>query len=79
MAGEAGSPQSVANVEVTKKVFHQLGASIAEEKLEGPTTEIMYLGIGTDSVRQEIGLPTEKCNELSYLLDGPAGKKKCTK
>ena len=58
------------NIEVTKKVFHQLGVPLAKEKLEGPTTEITYIGIGIHSVRQEICLPAEKCNELSCLLDG---------
>ena len=78
-AGEADSPQCAANIEVVKKVFHQLGVPLAKEKLEGPTTEIMYLGIEIDSVRREIRLLAEKCNELSCLLDGWAGKKKCTK
>ena len=72
-SGEADSPQCAANIEVIKKVFHQLGVPLAKEKLEGPTT---YLGIETESVRQEICLPAEKCNELSSLLDGWAGKRK---
>ena len=78
-AGEADSPQCAANIEVVKKVFHQLGVPLAKEKLEGPTTEIMYLGIEIDKVRREIRLLAEKCNELSCLLDSWAGKKKCTK
>ena len=78
-AGEAGSPQCAANIEVIKKVFHQLGVPLAEEKLEGPTTEITYLGIEIHSVRQEICLQAEKCNELLCLLDGWTGKKESTK
>ena len=74
-AGEADSPQCAANIEVIKKVFHQLGVPLAKEKLEGPTAEITYHGIEIDSVRQEIRLPAEKCNELSCLLDGWAGNK----
>ena len=38
-AGQANSPQCAANIEVIKKVFHQLGVPLAYEKLEGPTTE----------------------------------------
>ena len=78
-AGQADSPQCAANIQVIKKVFHQLGVPLAFEKLEGPTTEITYLGIVIDSVKQEIRLPAEKCNELSCLLNCWVGKKKCTK
>ena len=78
-AGQADSPQCAANIEVIKKVFHQLGVPLAYEKLEGLTTEITYLGIVIDSVKQEIRLLAEKCNELSCLLNQWVGKKKCTK
>ena len=78
-AGQADSPQCAANIEVIKKVFHQLGVPLAYEKLEGPTTEITYLGIVIDSVKQEVHLLAEKCNELSCLLNQWVGKKKCTK
>ena len=74
-AGKAHSPQCAANIEVIKKVFHQLGVPLPKEKLEGPATEITYLGIEIDSVRQVIRLLAEKCNELSCLLDGWTGKK----
>ena len=41
-AGQADSPQCEANIEVIKKVIHQLGVPLAYEKLEGTTTEITY-------------------------------------
>ena len=78
-AGKANSPQCAANVKIICKVFKQLGMPIAEDKLQGPTTIIVYLGIVIDSIKQQICVPLDKYNELSSLLEQWQRCKKCTK
>ena len=78
-AGKADSPQCAAKVEIICKVFKQLCIPIAEDKLEGPTTIIVYLDTVIDSIKQQIRLPLDKYNELSSLLEQWQRRKKCTK
>ena len=58
-------------------VFEQLGIPVAEDKLENPTTVIVYLGIVIDSIKQEICFLLERYNELSSLLEQWQRCKKC--
>ena len=60
-------------------VFKLLGIPIAEDKLEGPTQSIVYLGIQIDSLRSIICLPTDKLVELKFLVSTWISKKKSTK
>ena len=78
-AVKANSLQCAANVEIICKMFKQLGIPVAEDKLEGPTTIIVYLGIVIGSIKQQIRLPLDKYNELSSLLEQWQKCKKCTK
>ena len=48
-------------------VFH-LRVPIAEDKLEGPTTSLSFLGIELDCDRMVLRLPQEKLSELHILL-----------
>ena len=52
---------------------------IAEEKLEGPTTSLTYLGININSAAFTIGIPDDKYRELSTLLPTWASHTKFTK
>ena len=56
-------------------MFSHLGVPIAEEKLQGPTTCIMYLGIDDMATR----LPEEKLHEIKLLLSDWVTKCKCSK
>ena len=49
-------------------VFTHLRVPIAEDKLEGPTTSLSFLGIELDSDRMVLRLPQEKLSELHILL-----------
>ena len=49
-------------------VFAHLYVPIAEDKLEGPTTSLLFLGIELDSDRMVLRLPQEKLSELRILL-----------
>ena len=49
-------------------VFTHLRVPIAEDKLEGPTTSLWFLGIELDSDRMVLCLPQEKLSKLHILL-----------
>ena len=56
-----------------------LGITWAEEKFEGPTTCIIFLGIEIDTITEEVRLPRPKLLQLQVLLDEWTGKSNCTK
>ena len=49
-------------------ICSMLGVPINEEKSEGPTTVMTFLGLVIDSVRMLIRIPTPKIIELRALL-----------
>ena len=61
------------------RVATHLGAWIAAEKVEGPTTQLDFLGLTLDSVRREIRLPPGKLQELLSELNQWSSRTKTTK
>ena len=51
-----------------KSAFSYLGVPIAEDKLEGPTTSLTFLGINIISSTFSISIPDDKYRKLSTLL-----------
>ena len=47
----------------------QLGVSLAQEKQDGLSTCITYLGIIIDTVQQELRLPQEKLDRLLDMIE----------
>ena len=45
-----------------------LGIPLAVEKVEGPSTNLEFLGIQLDTVRMEARLPEEKLHRISSLV-----------
>ena len=66
-------------ITTVKSAFQYLGVPLAEDKLEGPTTSITYLGIQIDSTEFTISIPNEKFHELMELLPSWYNRQKCTK
>ena len=56
-----------------------LGAPLAEEKSEGPSVVLPFVGIEMDTEALELRLPTEKLLRLKSLLASWQGRKACTK
>ncbi len=50
------------------ELMRRLGLPIAEEKREGPTTVLEFLGFEVDSGAMTIRLPERKVEELANLL-----------
>ena len=77
--GPASSLLCQQNLTTIQHTCRDLGIPLAEEKLEGPTTSLMFLGIVLDTSQMEIRLPADKLQrtqkELTHWLD----RKKATK
>ena len=77
-----GAPESdecQRNISTMVKTCDRLGVPLAIQKLEGPSTNIVFLGILLDTDKLEIRLPTEKLQNLQLMLDSWAQKRACTK
>lgn len=66
-------------VDTVLRVFEYLGIPIAEDKLEGPSRRIVFLGIEIDSDSLSIRLPADKLSSLSSIVSTWQHKRKCTK
>lgn len=52
-----GSPDCARALSMAVPLCHRLGLPVAPQKVAGPSTSIVFLGIFIDSARQEIRLP----------------------
>ena len=77
--GKANTSECARNIEIICNVFASLGVPLTPEKLIGPITCLVYLGIEIDSVAQVIQLPQEKFQDLVGILNFWHQHKKCTK
>ena len=57
-------------LEKFKSMCRQLGVPLAEEKTEGPSTRLTYLGLEIDTVAQVVKIPHEKVSALLHMLRG---------
>ena len=62
-----------------QSAFSELGVPLAPDKVLGPSTSIVYLGIEIDSSAMTIRLPQDKFEELSASLQLWISRSKCTK
>ena len=59
--------------------FNDMKIPLAEEKIEGPSTSITYLGIIINSYDMTIEIPNDKFTEAKYILKNWKIKHTCTK
>ena len=77
--GRPESDQCRAALQSSLHLCEALGVPIAEQKIEGPATELSFLGIQIDSVAGTLRLPPEKLRRLQVLVKSWQGKKSCKK
>ena len=77
--GPALSPLCASHVQTMVKTADHLGIPLAPDKLEGPTTRLVFLGILIDSNLMECCLPPDKLSELLAELQVWSIRKKCIK
>lgn len=77
-----GKPQSCeceTALQIALSVCSELGVPIANDKVQGPHTELDFLGIVLDSEKMEVRLPTDKLARLKLMICSWSRKKVCTK
>lgn len=77
-----GSPQSQechSNVHIMQSVFENAGLPIEPQKLEGPATSLVFLGIEIDSVEGVLCLPNDKLHRISETVVSWRHQKACRK
>ena len=79
IAGKPGSPDCQQALTLMLHTCQQLGFPIAERKIEGPATTLVFLGILLDTGQLEMRLPEAKLKSLQALLQQWRGAKKTTK
>ena len=67
------------NVHTITQVASQVGILLAPNKVEGPTTHLVFLGILIDTTCIETSLPDDKLHELLSELHSWSSCKKCRK
>lgn len=77
--GPAGTDECSFNLQMLMDMCKHLGVPLAEEKLEGPTTALVFLGILIDTVKGELRLPVEKLERLRSQIKAWLQKDRCTK
>ena len=66
------------NLDTINRVCTQLGASLAVEKVEGPTTSLSFLGITIDTMKLEACLPDDKFARICHLIHKRSATKRET-
>ena len=61
-----------------KRAFKILNIPVADDKLEGPATNLPYLGIEIDTVNFTIHIPQNKVDELMAQMPRWCGRRTCT-
>ena len=75
IVGPPGDSQCEEGLLALQQTAHNLGVVLAEDKTEGPATQLTILGIEVDSVAMTLCLPTEKLQRLRTLLAEWQGRK----
>lgn len=73
------SPECKHLLERFLRVCELLGIPVAMDKVDGPATVIIFLGLELDSVLQQIRLPAEKLKAILKELDEWRQRRKATK
>ena len=70
---------AIAQLDNIIQAFQDLNIPLAEDKIEGPSTLLTYLGIVINSLRMTIEVPNEKLVETIHSLNKWYKRRTCTK
>ena len=79
IVGDPGSSECSVALNVALELCGRLGVPIAEQKLQGPTTSLSFLGIEVDTMAMELRLPQEKLGQLKVMIQDWNARKSCSK
>ena len=77
--GPPQSPCCQQDLDTLLQAAASLGIPIAKQKTEGPTTELVFLGITIDTVRGELRLPEDKLRRLEESLTEWGDRRVCSR
>ena len=77
--GATGTKRCHESLQLARETCARLGVPLAYNKLEGPATELAFLGIVLDTIKLELRLPDEKLQRLGRMITLWQGKKSCLK
>ena len=60
LLGAPGTPECSQALEITTSTCKELGIPLAEEKTEGPTTALFFLGIQLNAATMSASLPADR-------------------
>ena len=72
--GSPGLAECRASLKLAESTCKMLGVPLALEKQEGPSYQLVFLGIQFDTANLELWLPTEKLERLSTTVKEWQGK-----
>ncbi|XP_055337903.1 uncharacterized protein LOC129587950 [Paramacrobiotus metropolitanus] len=78
-AGKPGSNQCGTLMSTMTQTCSELGVPLAHDKTEGPATQLTFLGIRLDFVRQTLSLPDDKRQIIEEALEEWSNCDHCTK
>ena len=78
LMGRPGTEECAVALETLLGVFHKLGLPVAPDKLEGPTSRLVFLGFELDTVAMEVRLPGPKLRELREVIQQWQDRRSCT-
>ena len=67
--GRPGLLEGARNREIALATCHELGVPIAAHKVEGPTTQLVFLGLELDTAEQVLRLPEGKMARITAELE----------
>ena len=67
------------DLQIVLSTFSELGLPVAENKLEGPSTCLTFLGFELDSKALEMRLPWDKLLDLQQTSSAWSGRRSCRK
>lgn len=79
LLGSPGTGNCQEGLYTAMEVYRKLGMPIAEQKTEGPTQVLTFLGIEVDTEKMEVRLPEDKLRCLQEEIKSWTGKKSTTK
>ena len=74
-----GAQSRVCVLDRVLQIFHTMGIPVAADKTDGPSTQLVFLGILIDTHTFKLRLPAEKLSHLQLLLQSWLGKRSCTR
>lgn len=77
-AGAQGTGNCSVSMDSFQHICFRFGVPLSHEKTEGPTTYIVFLGLGLDLVSSSIFIPKEKVEALKKDILQIQGKSKVT-